>query len=404
MEILIETYRRLAKTVHTLYPRKFYQDFAFDHRMVGIIGPRGVGKTTFLLQYLNQHYADSDKALYVSADHLYFSQNSLFTLVDRFHKEYAGQLICIDEIHRYTAWNQTLKNIYDSYPNMKILFSGSSSFNLLKGKYDLSRRAILKKMHGFSLREYLEIQLKQSFPVLTLDNIVTNTPVVQKLSELPKLLGYVKSYCQQGYYPIFSEFTSYDAYAQALVSMMDKTIYEDISSFFALKTNNLETLRKIMYFVATSKPGELNINKLANSLGKDHITIRGYLEMLRDCGLLHYLLRHARGHALIRTPEKIYFHDPNLYYAVNHFIGMPIEVGAVRESFVLTHLKDAGLAVSFPETGDLQCQDWVFEIGGKSKTTRQIQDILLKNGFIVKDDILIGTQNTIPLYVFGFLT
>jgi len=226
MDILIETYHRLLSEIIPSYHRKFYDDFKMDNRLVGIVGARGVGKTTFLLNYLREHYANSDQALYVSADNLYFVEHSLLELVDQFVKNYDGKFLCIDEIHRYKNWNQELKNIYDSYPKLSVIFSGSSSIDLIKGKYDLSRRAILKTMFGFSFREFLEIKEKKTYPVLTLADLRSKAGFyAQKIGKTPKLLGYLKQYLQGGYYPIFLELGSDEAFNMSLRGIIDKIIY-----------------------------------------------------------------------------------------------------------------------------------------------------------------------------------
>lgn len=400
MQVLIETYHRLLREVKEPYIRSFYEKFKFDRRIVGIIGARGTGKTSFLLHYLKSHYADSEQALYVSADHIYFSENTLLGLVDQFYKEYAGELICIDEIHRYKNWNQELKNIYDSFPKIKILFSGSSSIDLVKAKYDLSRRAYLKKMVGFSFREFLEIKLSTKFPILTLEEIV-NGNYAKTLAAVPKLLKYLKQYLQEGFYPIFTELNTIEVYVDSLLNMIDKVVYEDISSFYLLKTQNLDTFKKIIYFVATSSPGGFSINKLSSSLQKDHTTVSAYLEMLRESGLLRYLINNKRGHSLIRNAEKIYLNNTNLLYAINDSLGKETEIGLLRELFVLAHLEDAGYKVFYAERGDLQCNKHTFEIGGKTKNKKQIASV--ENAYLIKDDSLIATKDSIPLYLFGFL-
>lgn len=250
MENLIEIYQRLLIELVPSYRRKFYDDFVMDNRLVGIVGARGVGKTTFLINYLREHHQNSNQALYVSADNLYFIEHSLSELVDQFVKDFDGKLLCIDEIHRYKNWNQELKNIYDSYPKLSVIFSGSSSIDLVKGKYDLSRRAILKTMFGFSFREFLEIQEKKSYPVLTLNDLRHNSSLyTQKLAKTPKLLGYLKQYFQEGYYPTFLEMGSYETYNKSLRGIADKIIYQDVSSFYSLNTSNLDTLKKIIYFL-----------------------------------------------------------------------------------------------------------------------------------------------------------
>src|SRR3989339_420077 len=217
MDTLIETYHRLLAEMTPSYRRKFYDDFVMDNRLVGIIGARGVGKTTFLINYLREHYSRSSQFLYISADNLYFVEHTLLEAADRFVKDFDGQLLCIDEIHRYKNWNQELKNIYDSYPKLSVIFSGSSSIDLVKGQYDLSRRAILKAMYGFSFREFLEIKEQTQYPVLSLDDIRDKTSLyTRKFSRTPKLLGYLKEYLKEGYYPTFLTMGSYGAYVGSL--------------------------------------------------------------------------------------------------------------------------------------------------------------------------------------------
>lgn len=402
MDILIEIYQRLLREMVPTYRRKFYDEFRMDSRFVGVIGARGVGKTTFLINYLREHYSQSNQALYISADNLYFVEHTLLEVVDQFVKEFNGQILCVDEIHKYKNWDQELKNIYDSYPNLKVLFSGSSSIDLIKGKADLSRRAILQTLYGFSFREFLEIQEKKTYPVLSFDELINNhSKYEQQLMETPKLLGYLKEYWKEGYYPTRFELKTYEAYRDSLRNIIDKIIFEDISSFYSLNTGNLDTLKKILYFFATSLPGSININKIATSLTKDHTTIADYIQILRDTGLLRFLLLNKQGHALVRNAEKIYLDNSNLLYALNEEVGKEPFTGVMRELFVLSNLQNANHHVFFSEKGDFECNNITFEIGGKNKTTEQIQGV--ENSFLVKDELLTGGTKTIPLYLFGFL-
>lgn len=402
MDTLIEIYHRLLEELVPSYRRKFYDDFVMDNRLVGIVGARGVGKTTFLINYLREHWNDSSQALYLSADNLYFVEHTLLEVADQFVKDFDGQLLCIDEIHRYKNWNQELKNIYDSYPKLSIIFSGSSSIDLVKGKYDLSRRAILKTMHGFSFREFLEIQEKKAYPVLTLNELCHNAGAhAQKIAKTPKLLGCLKQYFREGYYPTFLEMGSYEAYSKSLRGIVDKIIYQDVSSFYSLNTSNLDTLKKIIYFFATSQPGSVNINRLAESLKKDYTTIAEFVQILRDTGLLRFLLENKQGHALVRNAEKIYLDNPNLLYTLNDEVGKEPLVGLLRELFVISNLQNANYHVFFSKTGDIECDGSLFEIGGKSKNSSQLQG---KEGFLIKDDVLFGDAKTIPLFLFGFLS
>ena len=402
MQALIGTYHRLLSEIVPSYWRRFYDEFVMDSRMVGIVGARGVGKTTFLVSYLREHYGGSDRSLYVSADNLYFVEHTLIEVADQFVKDFAGEILCIDEIHRYRNWNQELKNIYDSYPKLSVIFSGSSSVDLVKGKYDLSRRANLKTMYGFSFREYLEVWEKAKYPILTLAEIRTNhTMYAQELMKTPKILGYLKQYLKGGYYPTFLEMGSYGAYQSSLRGIIDKIIFEDISSFYSLNTSNLDTLKKIIYFFGTAQPGTVNINRLAGSLKKDYTTIAEYVQILRDTGLLRFLRRNKQGHALVRDAEKIYLDNPNLLYAVNQEVGKEPLVGVSRELFVIGSLENADYHVFFSEAADVECDGHLFEIGGKNKTASQLKG---KEGYLISDDVLVGDSRTIPLYLFGFLS
>ena len=403
MEILIETYQRLLRELIPSYRRKFYDDFKMDSRFVGIIGARGVGKTTFLVNHLREHFHGSDQAFYLSADNLYFVEHTLLSTIDRFVKEFDGKIVCIDEIHRYKNWDQELKNIYDSYPKLSVIFSGSSSIDLKSGqRADLSRRALLKTMYGFSFREFLEIKEKKSYPVFSFEELMGNHFAnAQNLMRIPKLLGYLKTYLKVGYYPTFLELRTSQPYSESLRTIVDKIIYEDISSLNSINTSNLETLKKIVYFFATAQPGSVNINRLAQNLKKDHSTMADYVQMLRDSGLLRYLLKNKHGYALVRDAEKIYLDNCNLLYALNEEIGQKPLMGAIRELFVLSNLQNAGHYVFVSEQADFECNNYTLEIGGKDKTSPVVQK---QRGFIVKDDSLIGDRKTIPLYLFGFLS
>ncbi len=366
MDIFIETYQRLLKELMPLYRRRFYDEFRMDSRFVGVIGARGVGKTTFLINFLREIYPNSPQAMYISADSLYFVEHTLIDFVDQFIKEYNGEIICIDEIHRYKNWDQELKNMYDSYPRLKIIFSGSSSIDLIKGKADLSRRAILKTMYGFSFREFLEIKQNSSFPLISLEELISKHQIYeQSLMGTPRLLGYLKEYWKEGYYPTRLELQSYD------------------------------------YFFATSRPGSININKIALSLGKDHSTIADFIQILRDTGLLRFLLANKLGHTLVRNAEKIYLDNSNLLYALNEEIGQEPFAGVVRELFVISNLQNANYHTFFSKKGDIECNGMTFEIGGKNKTAEQIQGV--PHSYLIKDELLTAGAKTIPLYLFGFL-
>lgn len=402
MENLIRDYRRLLTQIGSVYERNIYKQLESDHRILGIVGGRGAGKTTYILQYLKKNYADSPQALYVSADDLYFAENNLVDLAERFVDLYDGRLLCIDEIHKYPHWSRELKNIYDKHKKLKIIFSGSSSIDLIKEKYDLSRRAVLRHLPGLSFREFLEMKLGKSYPVLTMDEIVKKRIAsIDTITKTPRLLGLFQEYLRVGYYPLFREFKNERDMHEALTGVIDKIIHMDIASYYSLKTFTLPVFKKILYFIHTASPSEININRIAKSLGKDHTDVANYLEMMRETELLRFLLIDKSGHALIRNAEKVYLGNTNLAYALEQAIGKKANKGQLRELFFIASIENAGLKSFYSKIGDVKCGDYTFEIGGAGKDASQIKN--QKNAFIAADDILYGDIKKIPLHLFGFL-
>ncbi|HIE02213.1 MAG TPA: ATPase, partial [Thiotrichaceae bacterium] len=319
MDILIEDYRRLLNDLGKIYQRKIYQTLESDHRIIGIVGPRGIGKTTYILNYLKDNYFNNPQALYVSADDLYFSENKLLEVAREFIDHYDGRLLCIDEIHKYPNWGQELKNIYDKYKSLKIIFSGSSSIDLIREKYDLSRRAILKHMPGISFREFLEIKTDQKFSIFSLGEIIENgMNISTDLASTPKLIGWFNEYLKVGYYPIFNSYNEHDDVYHALIGIIEKGIYIDIPSYYKIKSSTIPIFKKILNFIYSSPPSSINVNKIAKSLKKDHSDVTRYLEMLRDSGLLRFLLIDKTGHAMMRNTEKVFLNNTNLFYAMEY--------------------------------------------------------------------------------------
>lgn len=411
MDTLKRLHQKLIDQQPPSYERRLYSHLNMSQRLMGLVGPRGVGKTTFLLEYLRRQLEekeyDPDQVLYISADHLYFADHTLLDVAEQFEAQYDGQLLCIDEIHRYSNWNQELKNIYDFFPQMQLVFSGSSSIDLIKGKYDLSRRAFIRSFPGFSFREFLEIETGQKFSVLALPQLLNPSPadkkVLNKIGKTPKILGWFKQYLQQGYYPTYLQIAGQSDYAQSLVGIMTKTIYQDVADFYSLKTSSLRELRKIMYFLATTKPGKINPNKIAGSIGVSHQTVVKYIQVLEDTSLLRFLLIDKLGHALVRNAQKVYLDNPNLLWAINSQLGHEPGSGLVRETFALNQLQNAGHVISYPasERGDFMIGDWVLEIGGRNKDKSQITKEQKAKWFL--DDLIYLADEKVPLYLLGFL-
>lgn len=404
MQALFETQKIILSQFQkeTLYRRAIFEALTLDNYITGVVGSRGVGKTTILLDQAIQNGALRGEALYVSADQLFFVKNTLLELVDQLYKETNIRLLCVDEIHKADAWTQQLKNIADIYPSFRILFSGSSVIDLVHGQYDLSRRVTLHTLHGFSFREFLEFRLTRSFPVLAFDSIEKDHLAFAQALQLPQVLKHFQEYLQTGYYPFFKQLKEDWEKFQMVEHITQKTIYEDIGTFKSLKTSSLMVMEKLFKYVLNSPPGELSAYKLANALGKDFESVSDQLSLLEQAGLIRFLWPKAGGKAALRNPAKIYPDNTNLIYA-SHIVPIPEDslMGKVRETFVLNHLQNKGIPVHYTDVGDFQTDSLLFEVGGKNKTLRQLK--AQPNAKVLADGILLGDAKTIPLYLLGFL-
>jgi len=397
----METHRRLLENTRHPHHRYIFQEFNTDNRLTGLIGPRGTGKTTLLLQYINEKMGPQTPCIYVSVDHLYFSSHLLSDFVDDLYEDYGVRFFFLDEIHKYPHWNQELKNIYDAYPDINIIFSGSSSMDLIKGTHDLSRRGVIFRMKGMSFREYLLFNNITDTQAVSFSQILENKEQIQSdLGRIARLKGYFRQYMGCGYYPYFLEDVT--TYHQKTLRVIEKTIYEDIANFYRLKTENLSSFKRILAYLATTPPGELNTNSIARHIGLDNKTIQNYLEMLQETGMVERVSKNRAGSSLLKHTEKIFLDNPDLYHAIISEIGYQANTGTLREIFFIKMLKNAGLSVHYSPAGDFEINGIVFEIGGRSKTGKQIKH-LQAPAFLVKDDILYGSRREIPLYLFGFL-
>ncbi|MDA3797666.1 MAG: AAA family ATPase [Kiritimatiellae bacterium] len=397
----IETYKRLL--THTTYEKQRYifDSFTIENRLTGLIGPRGTGKTTLLLQYIKKKVKNIDEAIYVSIDNIYFAQSTIVDFVNELYDDYGIRIFFFDEIHKYSNWNQELKNIYDSYPDIKIVFSGSSSIDLVKGTYDLSRRGVIYRIGGMSFREYLIFNNISDLPTVTFDEIIKNRSQLEhKFSSIKGIKGHFKKYLGQGYYPFILEGEA--TYSQKIQRIIEKTVYEDISNYYNLKTENLLSFKKIISYMVTIPPSKLNKNNISKNIGLDNKTVEHYLTILHETGLIELISQNRTGNAMLRNIDKIYLDNPDIYKSVSEEIGFNYQLGTIREIFFIKMIKNANLRIHFSKTGDFEVNNYLFEIGGKNKSKKQIAKNLDK-AFLVKDDILYGSKHEIPLYLFGLL-
>lgn len=403
MEQLFETQRILIEQFEKrpFYHRNQFNEIIENKNITGVLGARGVGKTTFLLWYAIQCRAKERQTLYFSADNIFFLENKLINVVDYLYKQTKVNLILIDEIHKYPNWRAELKNISDTYPSIKVYFSGSSMIDLIQGKYDLSRRVTLHSLTGFSFREYLEFIGEGTKKIITFDEILSKHLQISGDLRISKILMHFKEYLKCGYFPFFEGYTKDYEKFQSLDNAVQMTIYEDIGTLHSLKTPSLRVIEQLYKFIISASPGEMSAFKLAKTLGKDFETVSLYLQYLQQAGLIRFIYPGKTGKAQLKNPIKMYPDNTNLIYSVHAPLLEDQERGKIRETFVVNQIQNAGLSLFYSELGDFKVKNSILEVGGKSKTTKQIKNIT--NAYIIADDIVMGSDQIIPMYMLGFL-
>lgn len=391
LEEIRELFKLILKKQKNIYKRYFFDKFDFD-RLSGFIGARGVGKTTFLLYYLQKSSLPLSQKLYISADSIKI--DSLFEVAKEFEKE-GGKLLVIDEIHKYFGFEKELKKIYD-FLELQVIFSGSSALRIDNSKADLSRRAVVYEIEGLSFREFLEMKTKQTIPVFTLEEILKDhVDIAYELIDKFKKSEF-REYLEFGYYPFY--FDKAANYKIKLNETINTVLEVDIPSIFSIEYQNIKNLKKLLLILCQSVPYTPSITELLNkmNMGNDYRTLYRYLDYLHKAKIITIIRPKTKSNNIFSKPEKIYFNNTNLHYA---YCNEP-NIGTIREVFFKSHLFNHDLQI--PNKGDfLVDSKYIFEIGGKSKNFKQIKDI--KSSFIVADDIEIGSGNKIPLWLFGFL-
>ncbi|WP_458700496.1 ATP-binding protein [Sulfurospirillum sp. 1307] len=395
IEILFRKQEYIYKKIEEIkYKRYFFQEVDFTEKLIGLIGARGIGKTTFLLQYLCSLDIPEDKKLYFSVDSIATSNMKLFDIAEDF-SNLGGKVLVIDEIHKYKNFEIELKEIYD-FLDIQVIFSGSSAIVLEHKKADLSRRAMIYRLKGLSFREFLELKLDKTFPSFNLDDILQHhTKIARDITKKIKPLEYFKEYLKVGYYPFY--FETPNSYCIKLEETINTVIESDLPIIFNIEPSNIHKLKQLTAYICTSKPYELNITALAQKIGLNRKTLYQYIHYLSLGNIFSRLEAKSKGDTVFSKPTKLYLNNPNL----NYCYCQEKEVGTLREEFFLNMLS-LNHKLLYPKKGDfLVDEKYIFEIGGKDKSFKQIKDIA--NSFVVADDIEIGFANKIPLWVLGFL-
>ena len=395
LEILFRKQAYIYKKIDKLeYKRYFFNLIDFNEKLIGLIGARGIGKTTFLLQYLKSLDIEDEKKLYFSVDSIIASNMKLFEIAEDFYN-IGGKILVIDEIHKYKDFEIELKEIYD-FLDLQVIFSGSSAMILEHKKADLSRRAMVYRLKGLSFREFLELKLSQKFPTYTLEELLKNhSTFAKEITSQIKPLQYFKEYLQTGYYPFY--FESNSNYSLKLEETINTVIESDLPIIFNIEPSNIHKLKQLVAYICASKPYELNLTALAQKIGINRKTLYQYIYYLSLGNIFSRLEAKGKGDTVFSKPAKLFLNNPNL----NYCYCQKSEKGTIREEFFL-NMSSLDHTLLYPKKGDFLVDEcYTFEIGGKDKSFQQIKDI--ENSFVVADDIETGFGNKIPLYLFGFL-
>ena len=397
MEKLHEKFIQKIQNIATDFTRSILHEINWDARLIGIKGARGIGKTTLLLQHIKIHLSQKlQQTLYVSLDAIWFTNNSLTDLADAFVKQ-GGEYLFLDEVHKYPNWSQEIKNIYDDYPKLHIVFTGSSLLEILNARADLSRRAIIYSMQGFSLREYISLESVIELRSYTLDEIVENHfEIAQKITTIVKPFIYFQKYLQTGYYPFYRE--QEDLYQQRLGEVINMILEVELPLLRQIDIAYVHRIKQLLVLLTESVPFTPNVTKISARIGINRATMLSYLHYLDEAELTIHVNNETGGLNKLQKPTKLYLNNTNLMYLLQHF---EINIGTYRETFFANQLKYRN-KISIPTQGDfLVNQKYTFEIGGKDKTKKQLEGIA--HGFIAADNIEVGLGNKIPLWLFGFL-
>ncbi len=395
MEQLLSKSAILTAEKSLAFERYLATKIDWRDRLIGIMGPRGTGKTTLMLQYLKKR--PHLKGVYISLDDIYFSDNKLISFAE-WYRNLGGQLLLIDEVHKYPDWAREIKNIYDTYPDLQIVFSGSSITDIMRQHADLSRRAVHYLLNGLSFREYLIFTGVHQADRITIDDMMRHhvelsTELTIKFRPLQHLADYLKT----GYYPYFSENVS--TYPIRLGQVVNMIIETDLQFIEGFDPANTRKILQLLYILAANVPFKPNMTKLSQKIGIHRNTLAQYIHYLDRARLINSLTTAGKSTSILQKPDKIYLENPNLHYTL---APQAVERGTLRESFVMNQLVNAGYLVELPDSGDfLVDRNYTIEVGGKEKGSAQIKKI--PNSFVLADDMEVGALSKIPLWLTGFL-
>jgi predicted AAA+ superfamily ATPase len=396
MNMLLEQSEYLLSNTSLDFKRFLFDKIKWKNRLIGIKGARGTGKTTLSLQWLKQQNLPVSKAAYFSLDDLYFTNHSLKETVAQFHKQ-GGEILVLDEVHKYKNWSTEIKNIYDVYVGMKIIFTGSSIIDISRQQADLSRRAIVYELPGLSFREFLSLKYKIQIPVFPFEKILQDASGLKKL--LPnsfRPLEHFNEFLQTGYYPFMME--DQETVHQKINQLIRTIVEYDMAELKDFDIRNAKKILQLMYVIAQQVPFKPNLVTLAEKTNIHRNSLNNYLHYLEQAKLISLLQPAGKSTAILQKPEKIYLNNTNILFALAE---QQVDIGNLRETFFLSQLS-AVSKIQMPKQGDFFVDNkYTFEVGGKGKSTKQIAGI--KNAWVVKDDLEFPVGNDLPLWMFGLI-
>lgn len=397
MEKLIELFRKKMTGPLPTFERELERKINWNARLISVRGSRGTGKTTLFLQHIKKTFSNNlNKVLYVNLDNIYFSNNTLVELAEKFASR-GGTHLFIDEVHKYENWSKEIKNLYDDFPELHIAFTGSSLLEILNGRADLSRRTLVYELTGLSFREYLSLIKAHDFPIFTLEEILKNNEQISaEIASKIKPFEFFDDYLSFGYYPYFLE--GKDDYSNRLNETLNMILEVELPMLRGLEIAYIPRIKKLLAVIGESAPFIPNITQLATKIGISRQTLLIYLKYLEDAKLINQLYKKSRGLSVLEKPEKILMENTNL---IELFNGENANTGSRRETFVLNQLLHSH-KVDFSEESDFFVDSkYTFEVGGKNKKRKQIQEI--PDSYIIADDIEFGTDRRIPIWLLGFM-
>lgn len=394
-DVLYRNSHRLVSQVSLDFKREVYDRINWQPRVIGIKGPKGVGKSTLLKQHIRETFPDDSRILYASLDHIWFNGNSLDDLVE-YHYTHGGTHLFLDEVHKYKNWQWGVKNIYDNYPTMNVVFTGSSMLQIGEGNIDLSRRTSMNTVHGMSFREYLAFEGILSMDKFSLEDILTrHVEIATEITGKVHVLPYFNAYLKYGYYPFYKE--DIEGFNDRLAEVCRQVIEQDIPAVTEVEYATVQKMKKLLYIIASQVPFVPKMEDIYAELETSREQGLKLMDLLEDAALIGQLKTRVKAVKKMSSPDKLFLDNPNLMYALSE----SPEIGTVRETFFYNQLSRV-CAVNFPDKGDFLVDDrYLFEVGGGRKSFDQIKDVA--DSFLAIDGVEFGRGNKIPLWLFGFL-